>query len=71
MPSSGAPYEHETNAAAIIKSTIAIIHVPSTKLSCPARLNVMIYPQKSMNITYKVTTAEGVTTVPEVSMTPT
>lgn len=34
-------------------------------------LNVMIYPQKSMNITYKVTTAEGVTTVPEVSMTPT
>ena len=39
MPSSGAPYEHETNAAAIIKSTIAIIHVPSTKLSCPARLN--------------------------------
>ena len=34
-------------------------------------LNVMIYPQKSMNITYKVTTAEGVTTVPKVSMTPT
>lgn len=34
-------------------------------------LNVMIYPQKSMNITYKVTTAEGVTTVPGVSMTPT
>lgn len=34
-------------------------------------LNVMIYPQKSMNITYKVTTADGVTTVPEVSMTPT
>ena len=27
------------HAAAIIKSTIAIIHVPSTKLSCPARLN--------------------------------
>lgn len=34
-------------------------------------LNVMIYPQKSMNITYKVTTAEEVTTVPKVSMTPT
>lgn len=34
-------------------------------------LNVMIYPQKSMNITYKVTTAEGVTTFPKVSMTPT
>ena len=30
MPSAGAPYEHETNAAAITKSTIAIIHVPST-----------------------------------------
>lgn len=34
-------------------------------------LNVMIYPQKSMVITYKVTTAEGVTTVPGISMTPT
>ena len=31
----------------------------------------MIYPQKSMVITYKVTTAEGVTTVPGISMTPT
>lgn len=41
------------------------------KLEVAYNLNVMIYPQKSMNITYKVTTAEGVTTVPEVSMTPT
>ena len=46
-------------------------HATYENLEVAYNLSVMIYPQKSMVITYKVTTAEGVTAVPGISMTPT
>ena len=46
-------------------------HATYENLEVAYNLSVMIYPQKSMAITYKVTTAEGVTAVPGISMTPT